>query len=447
VRDILLLAITIVCSVIALRRPFVGVLAFVFYGLFAPQNWVWSIARSLPHSQIIGICTILGFFLSSERKSLPMQRESILMALLWAFFGFTTLFAVEQQIAFEKFLLVSKILLMVFLSTSIVNNQERIHLLLRVMALSIGLYGLKGALFFLRTGGEGLVGAPEGSFLAGNNAIGIALVMNLPLLFYLVKTESKVWLRRLFKVMLIASYPAILGTFSRGAWGAAMIVTLLLFWDTKRKAMLLSTGAVLAALTMTLFPSALSSIISERVVKRYETLENIEADNSSQARLWSWEFCKRVGLENPVVGAGFGYYSEIAYAKYYPEMLSRFPGKHWSCHSSWFQVLGEHGVVGFSLWFGLLISSFMSLRQIRLYGRAFPEMGWVVQLSQGLQTSLVGFMIGGAFLDFAYFDGYYQLVAVIVVIKEIIFNTWKEKNISETDFRRALKTKFAATCG
>jgi putative inorganic carbon (HCO3(-)) transporter len=420
VRDILLLAVTLVCSIKALHRPLAGLLAFVFYGLFAPQTWVWFIARDLPHSQIIGICTILGYLLSSERKRLPIQRESILMALLWVFFGISTLFAVEQESALQKFIIVSKILLMVFLSTSIVNNEERIHLLLRVMALAIGLYGLKGAVFFLDTGGEGMVGAPEGSPLAGNNAIGVALVMNLPLLFYLVKTESHVWLRRLFKVMLIASYPAILGTFSRGAWIAAVIVTLLLFWSSKRKLILL-TGALLAGVVVTLFPALLDSILSERVVSRYETMENIDEDLSSQARLWSWEFCKRVGLENPLVGAGFKYYSVDAYAKYYPEMLSRWPGKEWSCHSSWLQVLGEHGVLGFSLWFGLLISSFMSLRRIRSYGRAFPEMRWVVQLSEMLEISLVGFVIGGTFLDFAYFEGYYELVAVIVVMKELVY--------------------------
>jgi len=421
VRDILLLAVTFVSSIGALRWPFVGLLAFVFYSLFAPQTWVWFIARELPHSQIIAICTIVGYFLSSEGKRFPTQRESILMALLWLFFGLSTLFAFEPDFAFEKFILVSKILLMVFLSTSIINNQERIHVLLRVMALAIGLYALKGSMFFLRTGGEGMVGAPEGSFLAGNNAIGVALVMNLPLLLYLVKTESQAWLRRLFKGMLIASYPAILGTFSRGAWGAAAIVTLLLFWNSKRKVLLLSGGVVLAAITVTLFPSTVSTIISERVVKRYETLENVETDDSSQARLWSWEFCKRVGLGNPIVGAGFRYYSVEVYAKYYPEILARFPGKQWSCHSTWLQVFSEQGVVGFGLWLGLLISSFMSLREIRLYGRAIPEMEWVVYLSQILRVSLVGFMIGGTFLDFGYFDGYYQLVAVIVVMKELLY--------------------------
>jgi probable O-glycosylation ligase (exosortase A-associated) len=173
-------------------------------------------------------------------------------------------------------------------------------------------------------------------------------------------------------------------------------------------------------------------MLSERVIDRYETLENIDTDNTSQSRLWSWEFCKRVALDNPVIGAGFGYYSEDTYAKYYPEMLSRWPGKSWSCHNSWLQVLGEHGFIGFSLWCALLICTFSSLRDIRLYGRALPEMVWAVDIGRMLPISLVGFMVGGTFLDFAYFEGFYQLVAVVVVTKEIVFRKWKERTLSET---------------
>jgi probable O-glycosylation ligase (exosortase A-associated) len=391
---------------------------------------MWFMAKELSHSQVIGGFTFLGYVLSKEQKVLLKHRESVLICLLWVFFGLTTVFAIEQVTASEKFILLSKMFFMVLLSTSIVSNEKRIRLLVRVMAAAVGLFGLKGGLFFLSTGGQEMVSTPDGSFLSGNNAVGLALAMNLPVLLYLAKTDPQVWLRWLFRVMLIASYPAILGTFSRGAWAAAAIVTLLLFWNSGRKTTVLIAIGAFGVLTMW-FPGILSSMLSERVIDRYETLENIDTDNTSQSRLWSWEFCKRVALDNPVIGAGFGYYSEDTYAKYYPEMLSRWPGKSWSCHNSWLQVLGEHGFIGFSLWCALLICTFSSLRDIRLYGRALPEMVWAVDIGRMLPISLVGFMVGGTFLDFAYFEGFYQLVAVVVVTKEIVFRKWKERTLSE----------------
>lgn len=35
-----------------------------------------------------------------------------------------------------------------------------------------------------------------------------------------------------------------------------------------------------------------------------------------------------------------------------------------------------------------------------------------------LQITLVGFMVMGTFVDFAYYEVYYQLVAVVVIIKQ-----------------------------
>ena len=166
-----------------------------------------------------------------------------------------------------------------------------------------------------------------------------------------------------------------------------------LFWRTERKAILLTGGVVLTLLTLILFPS----IISKRVSERAETLENVDEDATSQQRFWSWEFCKRVGLANPIVGVGFQYYSRLAYAKYYPEMEVRWPDRLWSCDSAWFTILSEHGVVGFLLWIGLMISCFMSLRRVRLYARGSPETGWALHLAGAIQVSMLGFIIGGTF--------------------------------------------------
>jgi len=52
----------------------------------------------------------------------------------------------------------------------------------------------------------------------------LALVMNIPLLYYLLKTETITWLRWLIKAMLLFSFPAVVCTYSRGAWlGLAMV--------------------------------------------------------------------------------------------------------------------------------------------------------------------------------------------------------------------------------
>ena len=113
---------------------------------------------------------------------------------------------------------VSKILLMVVLSTIIINNKRRLDALVRVIALSLGFYGMKAGFFSIVTGGHFTVFGPERSFLEANNAIGLALAMNVPVLFYTAKLEPDRRLRLLMMTMWALSFPAVVCTFSRGAW-------------------------------------------------------------------------------------------------------------------------------------------------------------------------------------------------------------------------------------
>src|SRR5919106_1704289 len=234
-RDVVVIAVILICSLIALGRPVFGILVFVCLGLLNPQSFTWGVARDLPLSQLVALGTIGGYVFWSEPKRFPRQRELFLLLALWGIFGFSTLFAIYPQPALTRLIFVSKILLMVFLAISLINTPQRLQWLLQVLALTLGFHGLKGGIFVILSGGEHIVWGPEGSFLEANNAIGLALAMNIPLLIYLLKTETKAWLRWVMIAMLVFSYPAILGTYSRGAWLGLAIVTLLLLLRSKHK--------------------------------------------------------------------------------------------------------------------------------------------------------------------------------------------------------------------
>jgi hypothetical protein len=125
-----------------------------------------------------------------------------------------------------------------------------------------------------------------------------------------------------------------------------------------------------------------------------------------------------VALANPLHGGGFDFNSLEMYAIYYPEFLERWPGKVWACHSSWFTVFGEHGFPGIIVFFALLGSSFFSIRQMRSFALIHQEASWCLPYTNMLQTALIAFTVVGTFYDAVYFDFFYQLVAVIIIIKE-----------------------------
>ena len=115
------------CALVALRRPTFGMLVFVFLGIFVPHSMTWAIARNSPLSQLVAIATIAGYLFWNEPKKFPRQRESILLLLLWSMFGISTLFAIYPDRAFSDLKDVSKILLVIFLITSLINSEQRLR--------------------------------------------------------------------------------------------------------------------------------------------------------------------------------------------------------------------------------------------------------------------------------------------------------------------------------
>ena len=414
-RDLVLLGIIAGCSLIALRRPVIGMFTFAWLGFFNPQNFTWG--TTIPYSQIVAAATIVGYIFSSEKKQFPRQREFSLLVLLWGLFGFTTLFAIYPDRAFPVLQFVSKILLMVFLCMILVDTKEKLFTLLRVISLSIGFYAVKGGIFALSTGGEQLVWGPENSFLYANNMIGMAMAMNVPLLLFLRRNENRWWLRSIMWAMLVFSYPATIFTFSRGAWLGLGMVTVLSVLRSRYKFQVAAAAIIFA---ISLLPVVLD-FAPDRLINRFDDLENYDTESSAQMRLGSWAYCWRVGFGNPLTGGGFDHYSSGTYKTYAPEYHARWGEQYNSaCHSSWFSILGEHGVLGFVIWLGLLGSVVMSSWRIRSVTGKFPDKFWMFDLAGALQIALAGYVVPATFIDAAYFDMVYYLVAVVVILKELV---------------------------
>jgi probable O-glycosylation ligase (exosortase A-associated) len=435
-RDSILLAAVAMASLFALRRPSFGLLTFAFLGFVGPQSYMWGFGRTFPFSQLVAVSTILGLFASSERKTLPIHRETLLLILLWAYFGVSTLSALYPAEASEQLLLVSKVFLMILVATLVINTEEKLNSLIRIVGYSLGFYGFKGGLFAILSGGAFIVWGPEDTFLYANNSIGLALAMNIPVLLYLLKVEQASWLRWILRSMLLLTYPAIICTYSRGAWlGMIMVTAMSLFKSRRRFVAIVLAGLVVLAVQIG------PRIAPDRLHQRYDSLVNYEEDSSAQSRFWNWEFCKRVGLAHPLSGGGFNLYRLESYANFYPEFLTQWPGKVWSCHSTWLTLFAEHGLPGFVIWFTLLICCLRSLRQIRAYGKSAGRLQ-LLNFVDMVQNSLVAYFVVGTFIDAAYFDIFYYFVAFIIIQKGMILRQTMEaaRPVAPVEFGRPLNT-------
>ena len=156
------------------------------------------------------------------------------LAALWIHFTITTFFAWYPDAAWQHWRKVSKILLFTFLTVLYFQDRKRLEYLFLVIALSLGFYGLKGGIWSILTGGHSKVYGPENTMLGTNNAVGLALNMALPFLFYLGKGEPRRWLRWLMRAMFWFSIPAIVFTYSRGALLGLLVVLPLVLLKGRR---------------------------------------------------------------------------------------------------------------------------------------------------------------------------------------------------------------------
>jgi probable O-glycosylation ligase (exosortase A-associated) len=151
---------------------------------------------------------------------------------------------------------------------------------------------------------------------------------------------------------------------------------------------------------------------------RMNTITTYQEDNSAMGRITAWEFATKLAIQRPI-GGGFGAFVEENYREYTPEISQRIDerdGRFQGAHSIYFRVLGEHGFLGLILFLGLWLSAYFRARATRRLVANRPDLAWAGNLSRMLQVSLIGYGVGGAFLGLTYFDLYYHLIALTIIV-------------------------------
>jgi len=401
-RDYIFLTFLFISLPISFLIPFYGLLIYLCIGYLNPHRLTWGVAYSFPAAQVIAIATLLGT-LAGGHFWVPIKRESIVIFLLWIMFTISSLFSIYPKDAWAQWFDVSKVFLMTFLTIILVDNEAKLRTLLLITSLSIAVYGLKGGLFSILKGGKYVVYGPPDSFIEANNSLGLALDMVIPILWYMGKVETRRMLKIILYSVMMFSGIAVMFTYSRGAFLGLIVVFLGILAKTKRLSLVLIF--IISAVTFGLY------LVPGKWLDRQATIINYQEDNSAMDRLNEWHFSWNVAMDRPLYGGGFNVYSQETYDHYLPEF-----GKWWDAHSIFFSILAEHGFIALFLFIILLYFCFMSLRSLREEIRLGNSVSAETYKAM-LQISLLGYVIPGAFLDAAYFDLFYTIVASIIVLK------------------------------
>lgn len=407
-RDLILTLLIFGTIPFILRNPFYGLLMWVWLGIMNPHRFTWGFAYDMPFAMVIALCTLIAMLVNTQKiNSFPDDRTAIALVLFVLWIGVSPFFSFHPEKEFEMWLKPFKILFMTWVALLLVGNRDQVHKLVWVLALSVGFFAIKGGIFTILTAGSHRVWGAAGSFIEDNNSLALATVMTIPLFRYLQLHSMNVWVKRGCLVAMVLCLFSALGSHSRGALLAILAIGAFLFTKSRQKGLILVLLVLLAPIAFSFMP--------EQWWERMATIKTYDQDASAMQRINAWWTHWNLAVDRFPIGGGFAIAEPDVFARYAPDPTSVFVA-----HSIYFQVLGQHGFMGLALF-------------LIVFGFAWLNGGWIIRASKGqlqllwardlaamCQVSLIGYAVGGAFLNLTYFDLPYYIVVILVVLRGLV---------------------------
>jgi putative inorganic carbon (hco3(-)) transporter len=413
-RDLFFVAFLGALLLLGLRRPFLLVLGYVYIDLVSPQRLSYYLLSSIPISLVFFAAAFLAWFAADAKDGSRFSvRQGLMLALLlWA--G-VTLSASDFPIeAAQKWDWVWKTLVFAIFLPFTLRTRLRMEALVVFMTLSAGWIIITGGLkTALSGGGYGTLslGVDNNAGLYEGSTIATVAIAMIPLILWAVKHQTIFEQKGLVKAfgyaLIFACMLIPVGTEARTGLICLAVLILVSLRDTKRR---FTYIALIAAAGLVAIP-----FLPKSFTQRMDTIQGYQGDQSASTRLmvwkWTWDFVR----EHPT-GGGFAAYQQNEFTVTTVEVApdgtvrsARVVDKGRAWHSSYFELLGELGFPGFTLWALLNVAGLIRMEMLRhRFARAGPEDRWIRDLAAGLQVAHVIYLVGSLFLALAFQSFFYM---------------------------------------
>jgi len=413
-RDAVFALILIVGTLKAFREPYIGMLMWTWVSIMNPHRESWHM-NNYPVAAIVGGVTLVGMVIGRNNRQVFVTAPGIMLLLFTLWMCVTYIFSFYMDESTFMLVRILKINFMIFIAMMLLYTRKHIIALVWVLVFSLGFYGVKGGIFTIVTGGGFRVWGPPESFIEGNNELALALIMVIPLMYFLRSLYEQRWIRRAFLLAMLLTATAALGSQSRGAL-LAIVAMLGWFWlhlDSTGMSGNKQVGSHKAVFAVVILAAgvALMLFMPDSWHERMNSIQDYQADASAQGRINAWYMTWNLACDN-IFGGGYAIYNSPTFLLYAPN-----PYDVHAAHSIYFQVLGEHGFIGLILFLLTLFFTWRWAGWLRTHAKSSVETEWASVLGAMVQASMVGYAVGGAFLSLAYFDLPYNLVVVVVVTR------------------------------
>ncbi|WP_267876293.1 putative O-glycosylation ligase, exosortase A system-associated [Massilia sp. AB1] len=399
---------------------FAAALGFVWVDVVKPQQLAYAIISGWPLN-LVAALTMLGLYFVKDRKDPPRFGGLLwLLALFTVWITLTTMMSPIPERAWLKWDWAFKVMLFALFIPFVFRSRIQIEAFILVFIFSAAtIFASTGVKTLLGSGGYGVLAVMGGgnSGLAEGSTLAVVCAMLVPMVIYVMRHNllfpKNLFTRCLFLGVILTAVATIIGTSARTGIVAIGMLGLILVLKSKKKLWWLAGIALAGTILMNIDLSATPW------GARMSTIESYNTDSSALGRLKVWEWTVDYVGQHPT-GGGFDAFvlnrimnvTEDGIIHYYPE--DRLAGK--AFHSIYFEVLGEQGIPGFLIYFGIILLVLARLRAIRKTWRGHAGMAWMTALADALTASVLVFLAGGAFVGIAYQPFIFYMVGLTVAI-------------------------------
>lgn len=402
-RDALLALFLLSAFPMVIYRYQVGAMVIVLISFMYPQSNTYGFALSVQWLDYFVLCTIVGYFLGQGYREYKHHHLITLLIIFYLWTCLTTYFSIDINYSFEPWVKFTKVFILALIVYTSCLNEKRLTVFIKIIVISIAYYGIKGGLFTIVSGGYSHVLGPPNSFFSDNNRMSLVLVMGLPFMIFFIIQAKNIYEKYFAIFCSLCTAVAVLGTQSRTGFAALLVSISYYLWLQKK----LFKPALFIIPIVGIAVFFMPDSWSDRMI----TTSDVETDNSFQGRIEMWEASIKIAADHPVKGGGFNviYVPEVI-IRYIPlDVVTR------AIHSTYFQMLAEHGYTGFIMFLLLLAIMFREARKISRNCIGNIRLYYYSDLSAAIRSSLVGYMVISFTSNIAFFDFLYFILAILAI--------------------------------
>jgi putative inorganic carbon (HCO3(-)) transporter len=406
----------VIVGLMIIMNPFIGMFMYILFEYLRPYDIVPALLYLRVPILVISLSTFAWILKFAKTRKVYWNRISW-MYLGWvALVGFTVVSADNYYYALRIFKEAVIVFAVFVVATNVVDTYKRLNWLVWLMIGIHGYLALKGIHNYLSgfgvTGGHGTSGVVGTSFLADENDFALTLNMMIPFVFFAFVYAKRFYVRILSIGILLTLVFGVVSSFSRGGWVGLVVAIAYCIFRSRRRLLSFGIAGVLAAVLVVAAPSEYWSEI--------ETISDT-GEATAATRLNYWHAGIKMFLDYPIVGVGAG-----NGGAYMPQYVTGYadPGTQWgrAFHGTIPQVMAELGIIGISLFLGMVYFVFTRLGRLRKQAFKKRETGFLIRFSDSIMGGMLAYLASATFLSTAYYPQFWTMITFATIIMRIEYD-------------------------